>query len=102
MFGSKPDFESIKFMASLELRIEALEKENKMLHERVSMAYLRFQHIEYYLGILQHTFRDGERRFDFQQIKKDMVYDGRPIDRTVYSRRTASQRKDIPTHAEVL
>jgi len=92
MFNSKQErLEQENRVFRLAERIEALEKDNEELHERLSIAKLRFEHIEYYLGIRQHSFGPGERRWDFQQVKKDLTHDNRPLDLTSLNKRQKKQ-----------
>lgn len=60
----------------LRLELETLKKEQvellAELHTRVTLCNERSQHVEYYLGIRQHNFPTGERRWNFQQVAKDL------------------------------
>jgi hypothetical protein len=62
-------------------RVEKLEQENRLLHQRLNLARLRAEHIEHYLGMREHTFKPNDHAWEFGQVREDVINGRRPKQR---------------------
>lgn len=78
-------------LAELEQLVASMEK---LLHNRVNLSNTRISHIEHYLGLRKHSFVDGERMWDFQQVTRDVSLKERPKSRFYKGEASSKRRSD--------